>query len=652
MTVRCVGDRGPKLGLRTGAAEAACCTARRSLGASRLDSAHRVFAGLLALGAYWVLRIYVEVVMRAVLPPDMAGLVPYMSVRQFCLTDRAAGTAAQPRALLALRHARLLRTAVGGGGGGGGGGESGGMAAAGGGGERKTGGGDGEGVEAGWSRLQWIVASRDGPDPRPEAFLTALNRPTFARPAPLRQKQATPGRVVSSGSSPTGPGNTALDSLARCTLGDSAASAYMAVTAPVVSEAAGTMRFVIGRSALEAPCCTARRFLGASGLDSAHTVYGGPAAGGEKEEGGLLVPCVRWVGGRRRAATSLVLVGVAGTPPLVLRGRVLMVAYLVEAADGAAGSAASCGSSGCSPGRLPIWGGRLLPRCSSAASAAGSSSAAIAGSVPLGVEAERAFRVFNMGSHASCLGHIAHLPPTTDVGAGGTGHSSSVYGGPGHLRGTRAALTVLDRVFSPEAPLELRLWPTGEGADGVGALLSGGFHPYAGAPLTPLQPLRVNLTAASLRSRLEPDGGLSWSVTSIHQPGVHPAFTPSITLSNTKACPQPSRHGGHKPRFLTLPGASAAASGAAAALAGEASVATGGSNGDGRGLAGEPSAAPSATGSSVTVDADGVKQAAAAAAAGRGLLLPHTQVVNITFAPTEAEPYEGELPFTVLWTAR
>ncbi|PNH03312.1 hypothetical protein TSOC_010637 [Tetrabaena socialis] len=135
---------------------------------------------------------------------------------------------------------------------------------------------------------------------------------------------------------------------------------------------------------------------------------------------------------------------------------------------------------------------------------------------------------------------------------------------------------------------------------------------------------------------------------------------------------------GHKPRFPTLPGAGAAASGAAAALAGEASVATGGSGGGGRGLAGEPSVAPSAAGSLVTVDAGGAKQAAAAAARsaaavagaggviaearigpyivrpasgvlpGRGLLLPHTQVVSITFAPTEAELYEGELLFAVL----
>ncbi|PNH03313.1 hypothetical protein TSOC_010636 [Tetrabaena socialis] len=137
---------------------------------------------------------------------------------------------------------------------------------------------------------------------------------------------------------------------------------------------------------------------------------------------------------------------------------------------------------------------------------------------------------------------------------------------------------------------------------------------------------------------------------------------------------------GHKPRFPTLPGAGAAASGVAATLAGEASVATGGSGGGGWGLAGEPLVAPSTAGSSAAVDAGGAKQAAAAAARsaavvvgaggvvaearigpyivrpasgvlpGRGLLLPHTQVtvVRSTLAPTEAELYEGELLFAVL----
>ncbi|KAG2422156.1 hypothetical protein HXX76_016235, partial [Chlamydomonas incerta] len=73
-----------------------------------------------------------------------------------------------------------------------------------------------------------------------------------------------------------------------------------------------------------------------------------------------------------------------------------------------------------------------------------------------------------------------------------------------------------------------------------GALLSGTFHPYAGAPPTPLQPLRVDLGAQAQACRLEPDGqaDLAWVVTSIQQPGSHGAFVRSVTLSNTAHCPQ------------------------------------------------------------------------------------------------------------------
>lgn len=109
------------------------------------------------------------------------------------------------------------------------------------------------------------------------------------------------------------------------------------------------------------------------------------------------------------------------------------------------------------------------------------------------------------------------------------------------------------RVFSPAAPLQLHAWPTGPAGDGVGVLLSGTFHPYAGAPPTPLQPLRVDLAASTVASRLEPDANaeLSWTVHSTMQQhgesagappgragGVHPSFMHTVTLSNTQSCPQ------------------------------------------------------------------------------------------------------------------
>ncbi|GFR52101.1 hypothetical protein Agub_g14614 [Astrephomene gubernaculifera] len=238
------------------------------------------------------------------------------------------------------------------------------------------------------------------------------------------------------------------------------------------------------------------------------------------------------------------------------------------------------------------------------------------GQVPRGVEQQRTFYVFNTGSldmHVSWqmlryheYPDLEKLPPTTDVGSGGTGYHDSLYGGPGRLRDTRAQYKMYDlklepderagavrvvatrhgdpddgpfrvepteqvirgggsakftvsfsaspeatqtieaylhgacRVFSPEAAVQLRLWPRGESGDGVGVLLSGAFHPYAGAPPTPLQPLRVDLQAMSVPSRLEPDGveQLAWRVASIHQPLSHPSFVRSVTLSNTQACPQ------------------------------------------------------------------------------------------------------------------
>ncbi|GIM02972.1 hypothetical protein Vretimale_7763, partial [Volvox reticuliferus] len=241
------------------------------------------------------------------------------------------------------------------------------------------------------------------------------------------------------------------------------------------------------------------------------------------------------------------------------------------------------------------------------------------GHVPLGVEQSRTFHVFNTGSLDMHLAwelrrfreyiDLAAFPPTTDVGAGGTGHLDSLWDGHGRLRDTRAQFKLFDvsltpderqgivrvtatrradpvpledgpfivepketvirgggsaaftvsfsstqprghagylhgtcRVYSDaeDAPVTLRIWPTGDAADGVGAMVSGTFHPHAGAPPTPLQPLRVDLSAATMSARLEPDGvsELSWSVASIHQPASHPSFVHSIALSNTQNCPQ------------------------------------------------------------------------------------------------------------------
>ncbi len=83
----------------------------------------------------------------------------------------------------------------------------------------------------------------------------------------------------------------------------------------------------------------------------------------------------------------------------------------------------------------------------------------------------------------------------------------AVIKGGGHAKFTvrfcseRAALHAgylhgVQKVFSPEVPLALKTWSVGgEGGEGVGVMLAGTFHPHAGQPPAPLQPLRVDLNA-------------------------------------------------------------------------------------------------------------------------------------------------------------
>lgn len=82
------------------------------------------------------------------------------------------------------------------------------------------------------------------------------------------------------------------------------------------------------------------------------------------------------------------------------------------------------------------------------------------------------------------------------------------------------------------------MWPEGEAGERVGAMLSGTFHPHAGLPPAPLQPLRVNLSASSLTSYLEPDANSEMSfVCCSTQPPGHAAYKHVITLSNLQNCP-------------------------------------------------------------------------------------------------------------------
>ena len=71
--------------------------------------------------------------------------------------------------------------------------------------------------------------------------------------------------------------------------------------------------------------------------------------------------------------------------------------------------------------------------------------------------------------------------------------------------------------------------------------ISGGFHPYAGPPPTPLQPLKIPLTAHVIQPHLEPEfldaaDSLSFRCHATHDPATHPSFTQAMLLINMHSC--------------------------------------------------------------------------------------------------------------------
>ena len=91
----------------------------------------------------------------------------------------------------------------------------------------------------------------------------------------------------------------------------------------------------------------------------------------------------------------------------------------------------------------------------------------------------------------------------------------------------------------PAVPFSSQIWPEGDNAESVGTLLTGTFHPYAGSPPTPLQPLRVDLSATTIASRLEPDENtdLGFACRSTDAAAAHVSYTRVVTLSNLQSCP-------------------------------------------------------------------------------------------------------------------
>ena len=76
----------------------------------------------------------------------------------------------------------------------------------------------------------------------------------------------------------------------------------------------------------------------------------------------------------------------------------------------------------------------------------------------------------------------------------------------------------------------------------VSCQLSGGFHPYAGPPAIPVQPLKVNLSAAVIQPCLDPEfseaaSSLNFVCHANHDPGTHPSYRQTVVLTNMHSCP-------------------------------------------------------------------------------------------------------------------
>lgn len=72
--------------------------------------------------------------------------------------------------------------------------------------------------------------------------------------------------------------------------------------------------------------------------------------------------------------------------------------------------------------------------------------------------------------------------------------------------------------------------------------LSGGFHPHAGPPTVPLQPLKVSLHAEVIQPRLEPEfadatDSLRFVCHATDDPSRHPSYRQTMVLTNMHSCP-------------------------------------------------------------------------------------------------------------------
>lgn len=68
----------------------------------------------------------------------------------------------------------------------------------------------------------------------------------------------------------------------------------------------------------------------------------------------------------------------------------------------------------------------------------------------------------------------------------------------------------------------------------------GGFHSFAGPPLTPMPALSAALSAVVVAPQLlpaDPDS-FCWRVTTTHDPSTHASYLQTATLCNATGCPQ------------------------------------------------------------------------------------------------------------------
>ncbi|KAG1668832.1 hypothetical protein FOA52_004926 [Chlamydomonas sp. UWO 241] len=130
------------------------------------------------------------------------------------------------------------------------------------------------------------------------------------------------------------------------------------------------------------------------------------------------------------------------------------------------------------------------------------------------------------------------VEPAEVVIRGGECAKFVVKFGSGRPADHRGYLIGTQQVDSEPRPISLKLWPEGDDGQSVGALVSSTFHPYAGGPPQPLQPLRIDLSADAIRSRLEPDENtdLELTCTSIHD-ARHDSYRRVVTMSNLHTCP-------------------------------------------------------------------------------------------------------------------